>query len=223
MRLRFVALLSCACGLSARNAHAVQSTKENPSAEPFSTPQKFEEGITNVWFFWYRAADKLKKGNLDGAIADYSKAIELNPADPDAYDNRGVARLRKGDLDKAIADFNSAIELDPGRSIPYSGRGIARMRQGDSKAAIADFNKAVELDPNNIDARGNRWFLLYKDGRLDEALQDINKIVDHDPKLSKCIHETGHDKVRQRRQKGGGIRLQDGRHTSSRAIGRLPC
>jgi tetratricopeptide (TPR) repeat protein len=45
---------------------------------------------------------KKANGDLDGAIADYTKAIELNPRYAAAYVNRGVARKTKGDLDRAM-------------------------------------------------------------------------------------------------------------------------
>jgi tetratricopeptide (TPR) repeat protein len=51
------------------------------------------------------------KGDLDGAIADYSKAISLNPQYADAYRNRGNAKRKKGDLNGASADLNQAVKL----------------------------------------------------------------------------------------------------------------
>jgi len=52
-------------------------------------------------------------GDLDRALADYTKAIELDPKDAYAYYNRGLHYRAKGDLDHAIADYRKAIELDP--------------------------------------------------------------------------------------------------------------
>ena len=43
------------------------------------------------------------------AIADYSKAIELNP-DFAAYNNRGNVYNRQGKYTQAISDFNKAID-----------------------------------------------------------------------------------------------------------------
>jgi tetratricopeptide (TPR) repeat protein len=54
-----------------------------------------------------------RKGDLAGAIADYTKGIELNPHDVACYHSRGDARLDKKDLEGAIADFTKAIELKP--------------------------------------------------------------------------------------------------------------
>ncbi|HLG12952.1 MAG TPA: tetratricopeptide repeat protein [Blastocatellia bacterium] len=65
-----------------------------------------------------RAVAPKGKGDLEGAIADYTKAIEIAPnqtkiAKAQIYNNRATARERKGDLDGVIADYTKAIELDP--------------------------------------------------------------------------------------------------------------
>ena len=43
----------------------------------------------------------LDKGKYDDAIADYDKAIALDPNVATAYTNRGVAYGRKGEYDRA--------------------------------------------------------------------------------------------------------------------------
>ncbi|GIK67261.1 MAG: hypothetical protein BroJett018_50550 [Chloroflexota bacterium] len=53
------------------------------------------------------------KGDLDGAIADYNRAIQLNPQDAEAYTNRGVAYEKKGEMKKAAADYGRVLELRP--------------------------------------------------------------------------------------------------------------
>ncbi len=55
----------------------------------------------------------LDKGKYDDAIADYEKAIALDPKYALAYTNRGVAYYRKGAFDRAIADHSKAIALEP--------------------------------------------------------------------------------------------------------------
>jgi tetratricopeptide (TPR) repeat protein len=53
------------------------------------------------------------KGNQDGAIADFSEMIRLDPADAVTYLNRGFAYEDKGELRAALADFRKATALDP--------------------------------------------------------------------------------------------------------------
>jgi tetratricopeptide (TPR) repeat protein len=64
----------------------------------------------DVWF--KRGLANAKKGDAAGAIADYTRAIEINPGWSQAYLSRGVARDQTGDLKGAIADYTKAIEID---------------------------------------------------------------------------------------------------------------
>ena len=64
---------------------------------------------------WRRSQrlDCCRDGDLSRAIADYDRAIQLNPAFADAYNNRGAAFRGKGDLDRAIADYRAALRVNP--------------------------------------------------------------------------------------------------------------
>jgi Flp pilus assembly protein TadD len=48
---------------------------------------------------------KRQNGDLDGALADFNKAIEIKPGYSSAYVARGIVKKQKGDLDGALADF----------------------------------------------------------------------------------------------------------------------
>jgi tetratricopeptide (TPR) repeat protein len=52
-----------------------------------------------------------QSGEIDRAIADYSKTIEIRPDNAAAYENRGRAYASKGDYTHAIADAMKASEL----------------------------------------------------------------------------------------------------------------
>ena len=69
------------------------------------------------------------KGNLDQAISDYNKAIEIDSNLAEAYNNRGNAYQTKGNLDQATLDYNKAIEIKPNYADVYSNRGSAYQTQ----------------------------------------------------------------------------------------------
>jgi len=90
------------------------------------------------------------KGDLDGALADYEKAIELKPSLPSAFLGRGYFRYQKEDFDGALADFSKAIELKPDYADAHVDRGMVRGLIGEIDSAIADITKGVALNPRSV-------------------------------------------------------------------------
>ena len=84
-------------------------------------------------------------GEYGKAIADYNRAIELDPNRAAAYYNRGCAYGEIGAYDKALADYNKAIELNPNDSLAYYNRGLACSKRGDVPKAVSDLEKCIEL------------------------------------------------------------------------------
>ncbi|MGP8198009.1 MAG: aspartyl protease family protein [Limisphaerales bacterium] len=105
-------------------------------------------------------------GKYDSAIADYTRAIEINHKNLDAYANRALARLEKGDAAGAVADETQAIELNPTSSAVHAGRALARQIQGDFSGALADYDKVIELNRrDSANAQLHRQMLLCRLGR----------------------------------------------------------
>ena len=89
--------------------------------------------------------DKAQSGNLQGAIADWTKAIEMNPIFTKAYFNRGVAKENLKDYQASIADYTKAIEIDSEYYPAYTNRGIVLEIVGNLKDACRDWKKAAAL------------------------------------------------------------------------------
>jgi tetratricopeptide (TPR) repeat protein len=130
--------------------------------------------------FIKRAATRYLKGDLDGAIEDYSRALETEPRAAEVYVKRGGARRAKGDLNGAIDDFNQAYDIDPlsvhnDRSVAeaYSNRGFIRTNKLDMPGALFDFNKALECYQGNPDLYFKRGRARLIDGDLNGAITDF--------------------------------------------------
>jgi tetratricopeptide (TPR) repeat protein len=121
------------------------------------------------------------KGHFDRAIADHSKAIELDPNYAVAYNDRGNAYQSKGDHDRAIADYTKAIEINPGLIIAYINRAAAYRTKGDLDAAVADYTKAIELDSNPARIYIQRGGVYETRSETALALADYAKAVELEP------------------------------------------
>jgi tetratricopeptide (TPR) repeat protein len=89
--------------------------------------------------------EKFKLSDYKGAIADYTKAIELDPGYTEAYNYRGNAKDKLSDYSGAIADYTKAIELDPNYAKAYINRGLVKIQSGQKENGCLDLSKAREL------------------------------------------------------------------------------
>ena len=92
----------------------------------------------------------LDKGKYDDAIADFDKAIALDPNDAAAYGNRGNAYYSKGEVDRAIADYTKVIALNPNDAKAYYNRGNAYDDKGEVDRAIADCPSSDNLEQISV-------------------------------------------------------------------------
>jgi S1-C subfamily serine protease len=131
--------------------------------------------------FFIQAGEKYNKGDYQGAIADYTSALKINPKYDLAYFNRGLARSNLADKQGAIADYNSAIKINPNFASTYFLRGVARAELGDTQGAITDFTMGLKIDPNNAQGyivRGVTHHLL---GDKQAAIADYTVGLKIDP------------------------------------------
>src|SRR5206468_1524694 len=133
--------------------------------------------------FVQRASARGFNGDMNGAIADFGRAIELDPKSTSAYYHRGIARLEKAEFDAAIGDLNRAIELSPNTSDYYNDRGLAKLRKGDHDGAIADFTSAIALNDKLAIAYKNRGEAKQAKGDSAGAKEDLKRAGELDPRL----------------------------------------
>ena len=114
-------------------------------------------------YYYNRAVKKQLRGDYEGAIADYTKAIKINPYDQDAYYNRGnVKKDELKDYEGAIADYTKAIEIVPKYLEAYINRGVVKDQLENYNGAIADYTKAIEINYKDALAYANRGIAKYK-------------------------------------------------------------
>ncbi|MES2486186.1 MAG: tetratricopeptide repeat protein [Bacteroidota bacterium] len=90
-----------------------------------------------------------KQGNLEKAIYYYSKAIEQNPNDNEAYFNRAHSQQVIGGKEQnVIFDYSQSLKFNPNDNEAHMNRGVAYMKIGKYEEAISDYKKSIEIKPD---------------------------------------------------------------------------
>ena len=107
-------------------------------------------GKPTVEILEIRGLARVARQNFSGAIADYTRAMELRRdldarRDPRLLNRRGWAYHFADAPRLALEDFEGSLKLVEDQSDAHAGRGLARVRLGDWRKAVADAEAAVRL------------------------------------------------------------------------------
>lgn len=96
-----------------------------------------------------RGIIRMKADDIAGALVDYDRAIRLDPDEPEAFLNKGIALLRdEGRWRSALPLFEAALVKNTRRpAVAYFGRAVVREGLGNIEAAYHDYRRAAELAP----------------------------------------------------------------------------
>jgi tetratricopeptide (TPR) repeat protein len=129
-------------------------------------------------FLYRKRAHAFRKAGLPAiAIADCTRALELNDKDWEAANLRGLAHEDRKEDDQAVADFALAIKLRPGEVAPYFNRAGALRRLGKTEDAITDYTRAVKMAPKFWQAYEKRAFAYRALKKHREAAADFAKVA----------------------------------------------
>ncbi len=140
------------------------------------------------------AGQKYEIGDYRGSLANFDRAISIDPNLAIAYSYRGFIKAEKlQDNRGALADYNRAIQLDSKSAIAYRNRGqLKQEKLQDNRGALADYNRAIQLDPKSTNAYYNRGTL--KQEKLQDnrgALADYNRAIQLNLKFAFAYNNRG--------------------------------
>jgi tetratricopeptide (TPR) repeat protein len=167
--------------------------------QPWDFKPTLQVGQSVATSYFARGVRRARLGDYNKALADYNRAIELNPQYAAAYCNRGTLKQdniqddigaltdrdravqldplqrRSPDYHAALVDYDRAIQLNPQYALAYNNRGVLKKKNlQDYNGALADYDRAIQLDPQYALAYNNR-------GVLRSCLQDYNgALADYD-------------------------------------------
>jgi tetratricopeptide (TPR) repeat protein len=151
---------------------------ETPQIEP-ELPNN--DQLAEIWF--QQGYQQAIAGDFPGAIASWSKTIEIQPNYYQAWYNLGLAYDNLGDGEAAIKNYDRALEINPNLDDVWHNRGNVLDDLGRSEEAIASYNRALEINPNLAQTCYNQGVVLSNLERYEEAIQSYGRALEINPNL----------------------------------------
>jgi|GEM_PF-5117562 len=124
-----------------------------------------------------RGVARWEAGDIEGAIADFSSAVEVYPSFGCAYDNLAIIKFGGSDWEGAIADFSKAIDYGYTSFNTYACRGYARQIIGDYDRALRDYAAALEIDPGSSALYNNRGWIFILLEQYEDAVTELESAL----------------------------------------------
>ncbi|MHB8721036.1 MAG: aspartyl protease family protein [Steroidobacteraceae bacterium] len=148
-----------------------------------------------------RGAAFLGRGDFEHAIADFTRASELNPNEAEYFYQRGMAYWQNKQPIPALSDFDRALELNSNYLAARMSRAQLRLAHKDLADAVADLDAADRVAATQDDARFTLARLYQRADLPARAVAQLDLWIANHPDDSKMI-DALHGRCRLRAAQG---------------------
>lgn len=175
-----VALLAiglCGCSFDLGSSSATPDKEAAPKVAPTA-----QASAGDAHGHVMRAQTLAKSGKTEEALAEFDKAITIDPHHAEALYNRGRLYQRERQHQMAVDDFTAANGLTPQRAEPLLARAISYLAMDKFSEAAADLDEAVQADAQNVLAWTTRGQAYERLGDKEKARTSYGRAISIRPR-----------------------------------------
>ena len=147
-------------------------------------PQMIHHNIGAI--YQQRYDDSQQPSDLNNAISEYVKDLQLNPGSDNTHKNLAGLYYLSKQYDKAIAEYEKTVQLNPRFEQAYYELGVLYLDLNNTPAALVNFTKAAEIDPKDTEALNNSAACYIRLNKIDKALAILQQTVKVDPTFQRA-------------------------------------
>lgn len=188
-------LLGCA-------SHPAKDTRENGDSNTYGNLYDGDERIAHeagapadvtVQDLILRGDQSFRNGEIDDALFEYVKALEIGGKDADLLNKIGGIHTLKGNLPLAEDSYRMSIAIDPENAVSHEGLGIVLLRgHNNHKEASEHLSKAVSLDQTRWRSLNGLGLVEDLKGNSAQAHEYYNKALEIAPKSPQVHNNIGY-------------------------------
>jgi tetratricopeptide (TPR) repeat protein len=150
-----------------------QTGASDPAGASATYSQLLNSGVADAGLFLLRADCYRKTGEIDKALSDIGKYLEIYPENSTALSLAGKVEARSGDNLKALEYFSKNLKLHPNDPQCFVDRADSYFISKSWDMAINDYSMSLDLKPANSDAWLNKGIAQLNLGKVDDACHDF--------------------------------------------------
>jgi tetratricopeptide (TPR) repeat protein len=152
------------------------------SAQPGQGINELDESSLELVESWFNLGLKhVSAGEFAKAIADWEKALDINPNLSEAWHNRGSALGRLGNYEAAVESFQNALTIDSNNYQAWNDRAHALYQLQNWLEAVDSWSNAIKIVPGNHLFWYNRGCALEQLEKWQEAIASYEKALEIKP------------------------------------------
>jgi tetratricopeptide (TPR) repeat protein len=170
--------------------------------------------------FHDRGACRALLKDLPGAIEDFTRSLQMDPAYLLSWRDRGEAHLTRKEIPEAVSDFAKVLDLEPAHAQALSRIANLRMDQKDYDGVIRDSTRAIAKDPKQAEFYHYRGYANCLKGEYGRSIEDYEAGVSLEPesgqswaRLGQAAHYSG-DLAKARTAFDKALRLDPKNHAA---------
>ena len=138
--------------------------------------ERIDTPATDFYRQFDAAVQLSEKHQYDAAVPAWQKAVSMDPTDPRAHNNLGIALTGAGKLNDAVAEYQKSLALNANNSQTENNLGTALAEQGNLGEAQHHFARALQINPDNASAEVNLGNTISSEGgHTQEAIELLTK------------------------------------------------
>lgn len=131
----------------------------------------------------YRGTFKFLVNDIEGALEDIEKSIDLHPT-VQAYIKRSSIHMERGAISSANLDFEEAIKLNPNSSDIYYHRAQVAFLTQDFNSAVKDYERSISLNDKFLFSRIQLAVTQYRQSSIQTAIDAFKNLLETFPHSS---------------------------------------
>lgn len=163
----------------------------------------------------------LNRGNFDGAIDHFQRALEINKNFFPALANMAKTYFLKKDTDEALRIYFSIEEIEPDNVHVLNTIGDLLFAKKDFSKALKYFDRASKIDQDNIAALNNIATIFLIEKKVDKAIRYLRRVIAVKPDLSGALNNLGVCFAIKRSYRKAIKHFLASRHSDPQAVGTL--